>query len=165
MSPSGVLFFIEMERRWVFLAGVSAHPDRRWTTQQAGTPAIHIDPDGFKSLIRDRDSKFVAAFDTVFAADEIKVIKTPVRAPQANAHAEPFVGTARRECLDWILISGRPHLERVMAEFVQHYNTARPHRSFNLDTPIPSVPEENPSRPVERVDRLGGLIHEYRRVA
>jgi putative transposase len=63
------------------------------------------------------------------------------------------------------LISGRPHLERVMAEFVQHYNTVRPHRSFNLDTPIPSVPEENPSRPVERVDRLGGLIHEYCRAA
>jgi hypothetical protein len=116
-----VLFFIELERRRVFLAGVSAHPDSRWTTQQARNLAMNLDPDRFKFLIRDRDSKFVAAFDSVFAADGIKVIKTPVRAPQANAYAERFVGTAHRECLDWILISGHRHLERVMDEFVQHY--------------------------------------------
>jgi putative transposase len=88
-------------------------------------------------LIRDRDSKFADAFDTVFASEGTRVIKTPVRSPRANAYAERFVGTARRECLDWTLVLGRRHLERVMTEFVAHYNRARPHRGIDLGTPIP----------------------------
>jgi transposase InsO family protein len=72
----------------------------------------------------------------VFASEGSRVIKSPVRSPQANAYAERFVGTARRECLDWVLIFGRGHLERVLAEFVSHYNTARPHRSIDLDAPV-----------------------------
>jgi putative transposase len=116
-------------------------------------------------LIRDRDSKFVTSFDAVFFSEGTRVIKTPVRSPQANAYADRFVGTARRECLDWVLIFGRRHLERVLAEFVDHYNSGRPHRSVNLDAPIPLEPTGDTSRPVERVDRLGGLIHEYRRAA
>ena len=118
---------------------------------------------GFKFLIRDRDSKFADAFDTVFASEGTRVIKTPVRSPWANVYAERFVGTARRECLDWTLVLGRHHLERVMAEFVAHYNRARPHRGIDLGTPIPLDPVSDTSRPLERVDRLGGLIHEYRR--
>lgn len=161
-----VLFFIELERRQVFLAGVTAHPDSRWTTQQARNLATSLDDNGrrFKFLIRDRDSKFVDAFDTVFAADAIRVIKTPVRSPRANAYAERFVGTVRRECLDWVLIFGRHQLERVLVEFVSHYNSARPPRGVDLDAPIP-LPAPDTSRPVARIDRLGGLIHDYRRAA
>jgi putative transposase len=162
-----VLFFIELERRQVFLAGVTAHPDGRWTTQQARNLAMSVDDQGrrFKFLIRDRDSKFVEAFDTVFGAEGTTVIRTPVRAPRANAYAERFVGTARRECLDWTLVLGRHHLERVLAEFVDHYNQARPHRGIDLDAPIPLEAVSDTSRPVVRVDRLGGLIHEYHRAA
>jgi transposase InsO family protein len=95
----------------------------------------------------------------------MRVIKTPVQSPRANAYAERFVGTARRECLDWTLVFGRHQLERVLMEFVAHYNEARPHRGINLDAPIPLEAVSDTSRPVERVDRLGGLIHEYRRAA
>jgi putative transposase len=162
-----VLFFIELERRQVFLAGVTAHPDGRWTTQQARNLAMSLDDRDrrFRFLIRDRDSKFVTSFDAVFFSEGTRVIKTPVRSPQANAYAERFVGTARRECLDWVLIFGRHHLERVLAEFVTYYNQARPHRGIDLDAPIPFEPTSDTSRPVERVDRLGGVIHEYRRAA
>jgi putative transposase len=161
-----VLFFIELERRQVFLAGVTAHPDGRWTTQQARNLAMSLDDQRrrFKFLIRDRDSKFVEAFDEVFVSERMRVIRTPVRSPRANAFAERFVGTARRECLDWVLIFGRHHLERVLAEFVWHYNIARPHRGISLDAPISFEPV-NTTGPIERVDRLGGLIHEYRRAA
>jgi transposase InsO family protein len=162
-----VLFFIELERRQVFLAGVTAHPDSRWTTQQARNLAVTLEECArrFRFLIRDRDSKFVASFDAVFASEGSRVIKTPVRSPRANAYAERFVGTARRECLDWVLIFGRGHLERVLAEFVSHYNTARPHRSIDLDAPVRLEPVSDTTAAICRVDRLGGLIHDYRRAA
>ena len=119
----------------------------------------------FKFLIRDRDSKFVGTFDAVFASEATRVIKTPVRAPQANAYAERFVQTARRECLDWTLIFGSRHLAFVLADFVEFYNAARPHRGIDLDAPIPLERPIDTTRPIERVDRLGGLIHDYRRAA
>jgi putative transposase len=110
-------------------------------------------------------SKFVDAFDSVFGAEHTRIIKTPVRSPRANAYAERFVGTARRECLDWVLIFGRHHLERVLDEFVIHYNQARPHRGIDLEVPIPIQPVRDTATAVKRVDRLGGLIHEYHRAA
>jgi len=117
-------------------------------------------------LIRDRDSKFTRDFDAVFASEGIEIIKTPVRAPKANAFAERFVRTARAECLDWLLIINRRHLERVLRVFAQHYNTHRPHRSLNLVPPELSEQKAHavrlsPTATVERRDRLGGLIHEY----
>jgi putative transposase len=162
-----VLFFIELERRQVFLASVTAHPDSRWTTQQARNLAMSFADSGrrFSFLVLDRDAKFVDAFDAVFAAECVRVIKIPVRSPKANAYAERFVGTARRECLDWVLIFGRHHLERVLAEFVDHYNQARPHRGINLDAPIPFRPVTDTTKQIERLDRLGGLIHDYQRAA
>ena len=116
-------------------------------------------------LVGDRDSKFTRAFDAVFASEGIKIIKTPVRAPKANAIAERFVRTVRSECLDWLLIVNRRQLERVLLVFGDHYNTHRPHRSLNLTPPDPTPHKLLIAGPspvgIERRDRLGGLIHEY----
>jgi transposase InsO family protein len=123
----------------------------------------------FRFLIRDRDAKFTAAFDAVFGAAGVKTIKIPPRAPRANAYAERWVRTVRTECLDWTLIWNRQHLQRVLTRYLEHYNTARPHRGLDLDVPVPApmatVTELPAVRRVERVDVLDGLIHEYRRAA
>jgi putative transposase len=119
-------------------------------------------------LIRDRDSKYTGSFDEVFRSAGIRIVKTPRRAPQANAIAERFVRTARVECLDWLLILNRRHLERVLRVYVEHYNTQRPHRALNLQPPQPREPPPTPTPPVGEVrrdDRLGRLIHEYNRTA
>ena len=162
-----VLFFIELERRLVWLGGVTAHPTSEWTTQQARNLAMSLAERATRItlLVRDRDAKFVASFDTVFAADSVRVVKTPVRAPRANAYAERWVRSVRAECLDWILIWNRRHLERVLSASVDHYNRARPHRGIDLE--IPAAPDKTPPRtgPIERTDVLGGLIHEYQRAA
>lgn len=158
------LFFIDLRRRRVFLAGVTAHPVGGWVTQQARNLAAKLDEEGriVSFLIRDRDTKFVRPFDEVFTSLGARVLKTPVRAPQANAYAERFVRTARNECLDWILIRNQRHLERVLNEFVDHYNTARPHRGIELEAPIPYTPAHRFAMTrLRRFDRLGGLIHEY----
>jgi transposase InsO family protein len=116
----------------------------------------------FRFLIRDRDSKFTAAFDAVFSGADIRIIRTPVRAPRANAIAERFIGTLRRECLDHFLITGPRHLAVVLHEYVQHYNAHRPHRSLHQRPPAGHTPPRSGAgiRPLRR-DRLGGLIHEY----
>jgi putative transposase len=117
-----------------------------------------------------RDTKYTASFDAVFATDAVRVIRTPVRTPQANATCERVIGTIRRECLDRMLILGRRHLEAVLAEYVEHYNTHRPHRSLDqrapsaLDATPALIGPADPAR-LRRADRLGGLIHEYRMAA
>jgi transposase InsO family protein len=118
-----------------------------------------------KFLVRDRDAKFVESFDEVFRCDGVKIIKTPIRAPRANAYAERWVQSARSECLDWTLIWSRRQLETVLAAYVEHYNSARPHRGLDLGIPLAATREVDPTKPIERVDILGGLIHEYRRAA
>jgi transposase InsO family protein len=161
-----VLFFIDLERRKVFLAGVTEHPIGSWVTQQARNLAATLEDERWvvKFLIRDRDAKFVGPFDEVMRSIGARTIKTPVRAPRANAFAERFVRTVRTECLDWLLIRRERHLERSLAKFVQHYNTARPHRGIDLEVPIPYAAERRfgGSETVKRIDRLGGLLHEYR---
>ena len=118
-------------------------------------------------LVHDRDAKFPRAFDALLASDGVKVIRTPVRAPNANAHMERWVGTVRRECLDRLLILGRRQLTHVLRVYVQHYNGARPHRALDLTTPDPrscaSIEADPPPHrlQVNRRDLLGGLIHEY----
>ena len=158
-----VLFFIELERRLVWLGGVSPYP----TTQQARNLAMALGDRAtrVKFLIRDRDAKFVASFDTVLKGEGIRVVKTPIRAPRANAYAERWVRSVRAECLDWVLIWNRRHLERVLSAYVAHYNFARPHRGIGLEVPV--APDTVPPRtgPTERVDVLGELIHEYRQAA
>lgn len=160
-----VLFFINLERRQVFLAGVTDHPIGSWVTQQARNLTMTFEDEGHavNFLIRDRDTKFVGPFDEVMKSIGARVIKTPVRAPRANTFAERFVGTARRECLDWLLIRNERHLERVLEEFAEHYNTARPHRGIDLEIPIPHVSGKplDDSMQIQRVDRLGGVLREY----
>jgi putative transposase len=121
----------------------------------------------FKFLIRDRDTKFTAAFDAVFGSEGIRVVRTPIRAPRANALAERWVATLRRELLDRMLITGRPQLKAALSEYLMHYDTHRPHRSLDQASPLRSVPSPSPAATVGvlRQDRLGGLIHEYAPVA
>lgn len=167
-----VLFFIELSSRRVLLAGITANPDGAWVTQQARNVVWELSelrtPPRF--LIRDNDAKFSRAFDEIFRSEEIEVIKTPVESPEANAIAERFVGTVRRECLDWLLIANRRHLGRVLRTFIDHYNGHRPHRALGLVPPdranvatLPSTPPKNGD--VSRRDRLGGLVHEYHAAA
>ena len=162
-----VLFFIELGTRRVFLAGCTEHPAAAWVAQQARNVAWDLAEAGLRPavLLRDRDGKFGPSFDAVFASEGLRVVRTPVRAPRANAVAERWVGTVRRECLDRLLILGRRHLEAVVREFVEHYNVARPHRALDLRPPLGRPQPIQPSGPIVRRDRLGGLIHEYSRRA
>jgi putative transposase len=122
-----ILLVIEHGRRRVHLAGITAHPTGSWVTQQARNFLMdlgeHADP--FRFLIRDRDSKFTAAFDAVFAGADIRIIRTPIRAPRANAIAERFIGTLRRECLDHLLITGPRHLAVVLQEYLEQQDGLR----------------------------------------
>lgn len=158
-----VLLFIELATRRVHFAGVTAHPNGQWVTQQAKNLFMGSELDRFKFLIRDRDAKFSGSFDNVFITEGIAVVKTPYRSPRANAFAERWVKTVRNECLDHLLIIGRRHLDNVTRVFIEHYNSQRPHRSLDLRAPLgPQLP----TRPVDdinvkRRDLLGGLLHEY----
>src|SRR5712691_133319 len=141
-----VLFFIELGSRRVHLAGSTANPTGAWVTQQARQFAWTLQErrPPFRFLIRDRDSKFTRDFDAVFASEGIEIIKTPVRAPKANAIAERFVRTIRAECLDWLLIVNQRHLGRVLRIFIHPYNSHRAHRSLNLRPPDPTATQGPP---------------------
>jgi putative transposase len=163
-----VLFFIELGSRTVHLAGITAHPTGSWVTQQARNLLMDLDDRGerLRFLIRDRDTKFVAGFDTMFTSEQRETIRTPVRAPRANAIAERWIGSVRRECTDRILILGRRHLTAILTTYLRHYNTHRPHRA--LGQRPPEGLEDLPGPPPEQVRRtrlLGGLINEYQQVA
>ena len=161
-----VLFFIELDSRRVYLAGYTPTPSSPWVTQRARqvTWTLAARPERVRFLIRDRDQKSADRFDDVFQADGIEIVRTPFRAPHANAVAERFVRTARSECLDWLLILNQRHLERVLDAFVTHYNEHRPHRALSLVPPEPtraSVACSAGELCVLRRDRLGGVVHEY----
>jgi transposase InsO family protein len=159
-----VLMFIELHSRRVFVTISTAHPNLGWVTQQARNLSmdLHDRASPVRFLIHDRDSKFPGSFDEVFRADGARVILTPIRAPNANAFAERWVRTVRSECLDWMLILGRRHLDRVLRTYATHYNAHRPHRALGLAAPLDgaSQPRGRPGE-VRRRDALGGLIHEY----
>jgi putative transposase len=160
-----VLFFIELGSRRVHLAGCTTNPSGAWVVQQARNLSFTGLLERMRFLIHDHDSKFTAAFDEIFRSEGITVIRTPIRAPQANAYAERFVRTVRTECLDWLLIVGRRHLEGVLRIYIQHYNRQRPHRGLALQPPQPLQVKQPPGGEVRRRDRLGGLLHEYYRAA
>jgi putative transposase len=127
-----VLFVIEAATRRVHVLGVTAHPVGEWVAQQARNLLIGLDDRVGRSrfLVRDRHTKFTSAFDAVLAAEGLTVLRTPVRAPRANAYAERWVGTVRREVLDRMLILGGRQLRSVLAEYADHYNGHRPHRAL-----------------------------------
>ena len=166
-----VLVFIELATRQVHLAGITTNPTAEWL-HPAGAKHHHtfVERAGpTRFLIHDRDSKFTAAFDEVFRTEGIRTIRTPARAPNANAFTERWIGTLRHECLDRLLIVNRRHLERVLPAYIAHYNTHRPHRSLQQRPPT-GCPEQDSATVVtldriRRRDTLGGLIHEYRSAA
>jgi putative transposase len=142
---------IEHARRRVHIAGITPHPTGVWVTQQARNLLMDLGERApqFRFLIRDRDSKFTGA--------DLRIIRSPVRAPRANAFAEQFIGTLRRECLDHLLITGPRHLAAVLREYVDHFNTHRPHRSLHQQPPqpphTPALRRRNPgaaTRPTRR---------------
>jgi len=152
------LFFVELATRRVRLAGITTNPDGQWVTQQARKLLMQLDDEDAhpRLLVRDRNSKFTREFDEVFHSQGIRVIKAPVRAPKARAHAERWVGTVRRECLDRLLILGRRHLALVLREYTAHYNEHRPHRSLAQRPPLapPTATDERPPADVIELDRI-----------
>ncbi len=162
-----VLCFLEVGTRRVHLAGCTAHPSTAWVTQQARQRNWTLQEDGrpVRYRIHDRDAKFPAAFDTVFAAEGVDVIRTPYRAPNAHAHAERWIRSARAECLDHLLIAGEAHLRRALTAYVAYDNEARPHQGLAQRCPV-ALPPPVRGGAVRRRDRLGGLLHDdYREAA
>jgi len=164
-----VLAFIELGSRRIHLSPATAHPNSAWVTQQARNLAMALDDrsPAMRFLIRDRDSKYSRSFDAVLRSEGMRVIRTPFRAPNANAHAERVIETIRAECLDWTLILGRRQLDQTLRIYAEHYNRQRPHRAIRLATPLGGarVPVPVSPRDVRRRDLLGGLIHEYHGLA
>jgi transposase InsO family protein len=120
----------------------------------------------FKFLIRDRDTKFTSMFNAVFASEDIQIIKTPIRAPRANAIMERWIGSLRRELLDRMFILNARHLRRVLTEYENHFNTHRPHRALTQAAPLRALPQPDTTETkIIRRDRLGAVIHEYTQVA
>jgi putative transposase len=163
-----VLFFISLATRRIEYVACTSSPDGGWTALQARNLMMQLGEDHpFRLLIHDRDSKFSGGFDEIFRSERVKVIRMPVRAPNANAYAERWVRTVRSDCLDQLLIVGRRHLERVLRVYVRHYNEHRPHRALRLAPPdaLEAIaPAVLPIR-ARRRDLLGGLIHEYEAAA
>jgi putative transposase len=165
-----VLFFIELDTRRVHLAGVTANPNGGWVTQRARNLLVVLGEreQQLRFVLRDRDAKLSRAYDDVFRSEGTEVLITPVQAPNANACAERWIRTVRAECLDWLLMVGRGHLEQVLRVYIEHYDAHRPHRALGLEPPDPARPriiaEDHPAQ-VHRHDLLGGLLHEYRRAA
>jgi putative transposase len=134
-------------------------------TQQARNLAIEDRLARAHFLIRDRDAKYSGPLDEVFRSEGVSVTRTPIRSPMPNAFAERFVRTARRECLDHVLVLGERHLERILKVYVRHYNEERPHRGLSLQTPEPRPRPNGAAGDILRVARLGGLINKYHRKA
>jgi putative transposase len=163
-----VFFVMEIETRRVHILGVTAHPTGTWTAQQARNLLMDLGArtGRFKFLIRDRDSKFTPAFDEVLAGNGMRIIKTPVRSPQANSFAERYAGTLRRECLDHLLIHGEQHLRQILTEYAQHYNDHRPHQAREQRPPLHKPGETiDATARIKRRQAVQGLISEYRRAA
>lgn len=158
-----VLFFIELGSRQVHFAGITTNPNQIWITQQARQLVWELSDreKPLRFLVHDNDGSFCSAFDTVFESEGFHVIPTPVRAPNANAFSERWVRTVREECLDYILIFNAAHLRRVVIEFMDYYNTARPHQGIDQQTPI--LQARPSSGTIQCRNVLGGIIHDYYR--
>jgi putative transposase len=162
-----VLLYMELATRRVIWFAVTDSPDAAWVTQQARNVRWELNQLGVHArfLIHDHDAKYGGGSNLVFEGDGMAVIRTPIAAPRANSHMERQIGSTRRECLDWLLILNRRHLERVLTEWFEHYNQARPHRGLDLRTRIARSDPVVTSGPVTRDERLGGLLREYSRAS
>jgi putative transposase len=149
-------------------ARCTSEPNAAWVTQQARNLSWKLEDEAIKlsALIHDRDKKFALQADRVFQSHGARVILTPQMALTANAYAERWIGSCRRECLDWMLIVNQRHLETVIREYCLHYNDERPHRSRNLRPPASRKdPAHSAGGRVEHSTRLGGLLSDYRHVS
>jgi putative transposase len=168
-----VLFFVSIGTRRVEYVACTSKPDTAWMTQQARNLLMDLDDRSRRPrfLIHDRDTKFSRAFDAIFRSEGIEIVRTPIQAPNANAYAERWVGSVRRECLDRLLIFGRRQLEHVLRVYIRHFNQQRPHRALDLQPPDrgsgtdPSSTATLYTPQVRRRDLLGGLLHEYEAAA
>ena len=166
-----LLFFIDITNRQVFYAGIMTNPTGPWTTQAARNLFLRHSNQltEARALVRDRGSQFVDAFDEVFRTEGMKICKTPIRTPVANSFAERWIGTLRRELLDGTIIWNRRHLESLLTDYIDHYNTHRPHRSLDQRPPQsvehPPPHAHPPGSSIIRSDRCSGLINEYRNAA
>ncbi|HZK73449.1 MAG TPA: integrase core domain-containing protein [Clostridia bacterium] len=160
-----VLFFMELGTRRLLWFGVTENQNQEWVSQQARNLTWELQEQGSqaKYLICDNDKKFPFAFERVLAGEGLRVIRTPLQAPQANAYAERWVGSVRRECLDWLIVGGRGPLERVMDEYVDHYNNERPHRGLQLHPPNGQLCGVGARGAISCRSRLGGLLRGYSR--
>ena len=164
-----LLFFIDIATRTVYFAGITDHPSGVWATQAARNLFLRH-ADGLadaRALVRDRGSQFIDAFDEIFRTERMKILKTPVRTPVANAFAERWIGTLRRELLDRTIIWNRRQLNKLVVDYIDHYNTHRPHRSLDQRPPVATNPPDQPDRHLQvlRTARCDGLINEYRNAA
>lgn len=161
-----VFFFIEVGTRHVHIAGITSHPSQPWLTQQARQLFWDLGEQHrtFTHLIRDNDGKYSATFDAVFASEGVEIVRTPFRAPRANAYAERWVRSVREECLDQLLILNQTHLRSVLREYEHYFNTARPHQGIGQKIPDPPL-DRSLTGIVKRRDLLGGVLHDYYRAA
>ncbi|MFC0112289.1 integrase core domain-containing protein [Kibdelosporangium aridum] len=167
-----VAFVIEINTRKVHLLGITQHPTADWAVQVARNLVSDLEEAGhhFRYLIRDRDAKFGAAFDAVFASIGIQVVLTAPQAPRMNAFAERWIGSVRRECTDRILITGEHHLRHILDVYVAHYNSGRSHQGDGMRLRAPDdepnmTPFQAQIATIRRQQRLGGLLNEYRPAA
>ncbi len=164
--PVYAFFVVALGSRRVVHIGVTRHPTDAWVAQQLreATP-FDARP---RFLIRDNDGKYGPRFDHVATTTGIRVLRTPVRAPRANATCERFLGSVRRECLDHLLVLGEAHLRRVLRAYVTYFNHARPHQGIRQAIPAgarPVEPQDVGRGHIVAFPVLGGLHHDYRRVA
>jgi transposase len=165
------LVFLEHGTRRLHITGVTTHPTQEWTTQQARNLAADLGHrmESLRLLLRDRDGKYSQAFDAVFQADQLRVIKSAPQTPRMNAHCERIIGTIRRELLDHILILGEAHARQVLMTYEGHYNRHRPHQARDQLPPEtqhqPPAVHDLDARRLHRTRILGGLINEYRHAA